>query len=292
MDEEPLSKMATEHPDLVAEAFRILEKKKADRAVMPEEYQTLARYVQLAEQRLLEYRESLRAKRRKAIERARPSIPQFAFNMLISELELARDIEDAIKFLPNVGELMVRLLVDEEHLRNALKAGNAGADAMEAIQEAIDSLVLARQEELAAADAAATAAAEAEAATQTVEQPVAEAAVTATTTEEDEEAPPAFVDIEPPTTSRGRVMPDEPTKIIRREAVPAPAAAAKPAAKFESGEASGVDADEDEDWGQPLNKGKKKKNKKSRELVFDEQRGEVVSRRKRKGNRGGEWDVE
>lgn len=287
LDVEPLNKMATEHPDLVTEAARILEKKRADRAVMPEEYQSLARFVQLAEQRLLEYREGLRSKRRKALERARPTVPQFAFNMQISELELARDIEDAIKFLPNVGELMVRLLVDEEHLRTALKAGNAGSDAMEAIQEAIDSLVLAKQEEMMAAEAATAVAGEI--VTPSDEQPVAEAAAVAATTDDEEEAPPAFVDIEPPTTPKERGVADEPTKIIRREPVPAPV---KPV-KFDAGDASGVDADDDgEDWGQPLNKGKKKKNKKGRELVFDEQRGEVVSRRKRKGNRGGEWDVD
>ena len=295
MEEEPLDKMAAEHPDMLVEVTRILEKKKADRAVMPEEYQTLARFVQLAEQRLLDFREALRAKRRKALERARPTVPQFAFNMQISELELARDIEDAIKFLPNVGELMVRLLVDEEHLRNALKAGNAGADAMEAIQESIDSLVLAKQEEMMVAEAAGLTVTDL---TPVGELPAVEAEAVATVAvagEDEEEAPPAFVDIEPPPSPRDRVMADEPTKLLRRDAIPTPAAAApavKPPAKFESGEASGVDVDGDEDWGQPLNKGKKKKNKKGRELVFDEQRGEVVSRRKRKGNRGTEWEPE
>jgi N utilization substance protein A len=297
LTEPPLEKLAEDHPDLVAEVLRILEKKKADRAVMPEEYQTLTRFVQMAEQRLLETREAQRTKRRKAMERARPTVPAFAFTMPVSELELAKDIEDAVKFLPNVGELMVRLLGDEQHLSDMLRAANAGADAMDAIRESIDSLVLARQEEILAAEAQTV-----------VEVPLASdvvaeasaAAEPASADAEDEDAPPAFVDDERPAPVKSHVVPDEPTKRLRRDAFPsrdrepqagrvaqpslgaaAPAAPAAPSAN--------PNAEDTDDYGQPRNKGKKKSKKQGRELVFDERRGEVISRRKRKGNRRGEW---
>jgi hypothetical protein len=47
--------------------------------------------------------------------------------------------------------------------------------------------------------------------------------------------------------------------------------------------------DEAEEWGQPRNKGKKKTNKR-RELVFDENRGEVVARRKHKRRGNQDWN--
>jgi N utilization substance protein A len=194
--EPPLSKMTEDHPDLVAEVTRILDKKRADRAVMPEEYQTLTRFVQLAEQRMLEQREASRLKRRKAMEKARPNVPASAFQMELEELELARDIVQALKNrnILNVGELMLRLQAEEETLRTMLEASNAGDDAMDAIKEAIDSLVIARQAALAEEapeEAALVEAAPAIPEVVAVAAPVAEEGVS------DEEAPPAFVDEEP-----------------------------------------------------------------------------------------------
>src|SRR5262249_54533121 len=125
------------------EVGRILEKKRAERPVMPEEYQTLSRFVQIVEQRQLEQREAGRAKRLKAMEKVRPNIPAGAFQMELKELELADDIMQALKNVNNVGELMVRLQADEENLRLALDAAKAGDDAMDAIKESIASLVIA-----------------------------------------------------------------------------------------------------------------------------------------------------
>ncbi|MBX3064267.1 MAG: transcription termination factor NusA [Anaerolineae bacterium] len=295
LSEPALAKLSSDQGEMVAEVERILEKKKADRAVMPEEYQILTRFVQLAEQKLLEYRESQRSQRRKIMERARATVPAFAFNMPLSELELARDIEEAIKFLPNVGELMVRVLADEEHLQATLKAGNAGTDAMDAIREAIDSLVLAKQDELAAADAEARANAPT-----VVDLPVsADAALVETqpavevSEGEEEFVPPAFIDEDRPAPRRDAPLSDEPTKVLRRDNIrQQPQAQAQPAAQGQPRYEPTLTAeDEAEEWGQPRNKGKKKTNKRGRELVFDERRGEVVAKRKHK-RKGNDWGVE
>src|SRR5258707_9768865 len=140
--EPPLATLAEEQPDMVAEVGRIMEKKKAERAVMPEEYQTLSRFVQMVEQQQLARREARRAKRLKAMDKVRPTIPAGAFEMDLKELELADDIMQALKHIPNVGELMVRLKADKENLRQSLDLADAGTDAMDAIKEAIDSLVI------------------------------------------------------------------------------------------------------------------------------------------------------
>src|SRR5258706_7294108 len=144
INEGPLAKLGTDQADLVAEVQRIMEKKRAERAVMPEEYQTLSKFVQLAEQRQLELREASRAKRIKAMEKVRPNVPASTFNVPIEDLELAADITNALKGISNVGDLMIRLQGDEEGLRTLLAAGNAGADAMDAIKEAVDWLVTER----------------------------------------------------------------------------------------------------------------------------------------------------
>ncbi len=89
-------------------------------------------------------------------------MPARAFQMEIAELELDDDINQALSRIDNVGELMVRMLADEDALSRVLKQGGAGDDAMEAIRYALDDLVILGAAEAEAA-AAAAAAAEAEA---------------------------------------------------------------------------------------------------------------------------------
>jgi N utilization substance protein A len=292
--EPPLSTLAAEQPDLVAEVERILEKKRAERAVMPEEYQTLSRFVQMVEQRQLEQREAGRAQRLKAMEKVRPNIPPRAFEMPLEELELADDIVQALKAVNNVGELMVRLQADEENLKATLDAANAGDDAMDAIKEAIDSLVLSQPEapvQTAPAPAAQPEPQAAPAVAAPVEapqaaQPVAvpEAPVV-TGEEEEEEAPPAFVDEEPrpapePAAAKLPVAP-----VVRR---PAPKPAEVEAVDYEP-YVEPDEAEEEETPGDKKKKGGKKGKNRRRELVFDERRGEVVAKRKRKGGRARDW---
>ncbi len=75
----------------------------------------------------------------------RKVVPDTAFQMQIAELELDEDINRALSRLDNVGELMIRLLADEDGLDRVLKQGGAGEDAMEAIRYALDDLVVLRE---------------------------------------------------------------------------------------------------------------------------------------------------
>jgi N utilization substance protein A len=281
IDRPPLIKLTEDQPDLVIEVRRILDKKRADRAVMPEEYQTLTRFVQLVEQRQLEVRQQTRAKRVKAMDKVRPAIPPDAFRMPVADLELAPDILSALKTIDNVGELMVRLQGDEENLRTALKAAKAGDDAMDAIHEAIDSLVL---------NPAPPAIEEPEVAVEPVlaVAPVVEegavvaqtAPVQAAPAEDEEEAPPAFIDDERPAEPVNQPKKPKTVRIPRPEPMPAAENIPTPA----------VGEFDEDDENDDRKKDKKGKNRR-RELVFDERRGEVVSKRKRKGGRSrGGWD--
>ncbi len=289
LDQPALSKLSTEQADLVAEVERILEKKRAERAVMPEEYQTLSRFVQLVEQKQLEQRAVGRAKRIKAMDKVRPNIPPVAFEMPLKELELADDIMQALKNIENVGELMVRLQADEENLRNTLHTSGAADDAMDAIQEAIDSLVLSRPlpEPSAPVETPAPAVQEPEAKEISPElaaaaQPAAEPTPGVAT--EEEEAPPAFIDEEPrPVEQPEAVKPP----VVKR--VPKPVVEQPSPEPVEFRTFPEVATDEEEDDSTGKKKGTKKGKNRRRELVFDERRGEVVAKRKRKGGRAKDW---
>lgn len=286
--EVPLDAMAQEQPDLITEVNRILDKKRAERTVMPEEYQTLSRFVQLSEQRLLESRETVRSRRRKVLEKVRASVPRAAFQMDLRELELERDILQALTAhnIHNVGDLMVRLQAERDTLAQTLRASSANEDAMDAIDDAVNSLVVEDVEAPAEALAAELAPAEPvqiEASAPATEvQSVAEVAPAVA---EDEEAPPAFVDEEAPAPSRP-IRPaaprPQPVERERREPERAPERVPEPAPYVAESD------DQGERSGGKGKKGKKGKQR-ARELVFDENRGEVVARRKRKGGRVGEW---
>jgi len=291
INEPPLNKIAEDHAELLVDVQRILEKKRAERAVTPEEYQQLSRFVQLVEQRELEQRDQRRAKRIKAMDKVRPNIPKRAFDMPLEELELADDITNALKNVPNVGELMVRLQADRDNLNATLEAANAGADAMDAINEAIDSLVLSAPEPEVSAEPALEAAPVAPA-PEAIKpeptpqpEPAAEVAPVGTAVEDEEEAPPAFIDEE----RRPQPEPEAVKKVVRRVPKPVeqPVAPPEPVNYDAYVEPAEFD-DDDESGGKKGKKGKKGKNRR-RELVFDERRGEVVAKRKRKGNRGQGW---
>ncbi|RPI99180.1 MAG: transcription termination/antitermination protein NusA, partial [Chloroflexi bacterium] len=150
LDRPPLDALAEEHPAMIAEITRIMDKKQAGRPIQPEEFKVLTEFVSLAERRLLDERESGRAGRREAMDVVRKIVPDSAFQMQIEELELDEDINRALSRLDNVGELMIRLLADEDGLQRVLKQGGAGDDAMEAIRYALDDLVVLREASAAA----------------------------------------------------------------------------------------------------------------------------------------------
>ncbi len=279
----PLSEMVQENPDMLAEITRIIEKKQINRPIQPEEFRLLTDFVSVAERRLLADREAGRAGRREAMDVVRKVVPERAFQMEIEELELDDDINRALSRLENVGELMIRMLADEENLERLLKQGGAGDDAMDAIRYALDDLVVLR-------DAMATSKAE-----PAPEPPAVEPII--------EAQPESFAPIKPVPVEgelvevTQAVVSDEETALLPafgdvdleeiKPAVPPKEERRKVARVDEPDEIEEADLDDEVTGGK---RGKKDKGK-QRELVFDEERGEVVARRRRKGSRRREeWD--
>jgi N utilization substance protein A len=278
LDQPPLDRLAAENTELIAEVTRILDKKRADRTVMPEEYQTLMRFVHLAETRLLQQRKAEQARRIKLIEHARQNLPRRVFQMQLEELELEEDIIKAIRTrsIQNVGDLMARLQVEEQSVLNLLekaKVKDGAAVALSAIKDAIESLV---PHYLATSEAPAATSAPSSPELPTPGAPAAEPSVAPAAEPTEEEAPPAFVDVEAPSEPRRPPVPLPPPLPVAKPRRPQPATEPPPPPKEES---------------RRDRRGKGKPSKSAaRDLIYDEERGETVRLRKHKRRGGRNWE--
>jgi N utilization substance protein A len=268
LEEPPLDRIATENPEMIVEVRRIIEKKRADRAVQPEEYVTLSRFVQMVEQRMLDQREIARNRRKKAMDKYKQVVPAWAYEIPLTDLDLTRDIQNALKNIDNCGDLMLRVYGDVDKLKEVLRAARCEDDAIDVINDALTDL-LREHKKLDETAATPTDKADKPAAT-----PEAASVLAPVGGDDDLDATlPAFVDMDvapaaprPEPAKVGR-------KIVRVEEDEAPAPAA-------------VDKDNDFDDDGTAGGKKGKKGKKHRQLEFDEDRGEVVARRNRKRGQG------
>ncbi len=286
IDEPPLSYLIESYDELLADTLRILEKKAENRVVTPEEYSVIKEFVALAEGTLHEERQEDRQERRMMIETVRPLVPDAAFQMPLEELELETDIMRVVDRMGNVGELWVRFMADEEGLEEALHQGGAGEDALDAIRDALDSLVIPDiYEDMAAAAAAAEA-------TEVAEEAPEAAPEAPEAAPEVPEAAPEVVATEAPPEPES--LP-EPAQASAPEQVAAPDAEAqdeqRPLRDENDAYAEFYDDGEDE-LDNIIQRETRKTNKKKartkdrkdkrRQLIYDEDMGEVVARRRRK----------
>lgn len=275
---------------LVEEVKRILDKRDLGRPVMPEEFQTLMQFARMAEETLLSERRKVNKKHQAHLQAVRDTLPAAAFEVPVRDLDLPQTITRALgSRFETAGDVMLYLIVNEDRVVRALRRVQI-EDSFEMVKQALDALVLPSEEELAAQDAVETEAeAEAEEAVAEVEvaeEPVAEAvepeavevaeepveAAVEETPAEDDAPLPAFV--EPELEEVPEPLP-EPQAVEPETEEPEPyVAPVQPARVFE---------DEDS-FGSDDKKGKKGKSRR-RQLIYDEDAGQVVARRKRKGSR-------
>ncbi|NDJ85209.1 MAG: transcription termination/antitermination protein NusA [Chloroflexi bacterium] len=301
-----LSHIRGQHAQLVEEVERVLEKRKNNRPIMPEEYTSLIRFVDQAESAKVNQRSQLRKQRVAMLESVRPLVPDAAFDMPIETLELADDIVRALGRIDNVGELMVRVLSDEQYLADLLAANRADDDALEAIKYALDDLVLPEimaaeegSEDEDDGDVLDEAAAEAEVDEGAEPEVVAEGVpeepgapeesvpeVVASTEEvemesaallvSDEEAPPAFPEPE---------LELEPEPDVVEKAQPRKPAKEEVSEDWYEDEDLEEEFDDDELLEDRTGKRGKKSKKRRVQLIYDEDLGEVIAKRRRKGSR-------
>jgi len=241
-------------PELIADVNRIIEKRAANRAVMPEEFTLLGKFADMVQRRQMAGREQKRQARLAEINAVRMTLPQGAFQMPLESLDLSEAYLEALQPLGNVGEIMLRFLIDERRLQRLL--ADLPVDAMKQVQDALDKLVIPEFVEEPA-----------------VEEEVEEAAVE-DVSEEGAEAvvPDAFADL-PEAVGAAGAKPQRPAEVVEEAFVE-------------------EDEDVDELLSGKQGKGDKKKKKKGRDLIFDEKVGGMVVKRRRKGSRGGgdDWN--
>jgi transcription termination/antitermination protein NusA len=135
----PLKDLRAQQPDMVADVQRIMEKRAANRAVMPEEYTLLNKFADLAQRRYMAAREAARQQRIAQVNAVRSTLPQAAFQMPVSSLDLPDTIIEALQPLETVGEIMLRYLIDERRIQQLLS--DAPPDASKRLQAALDKVV-------------------------------------------------------------------------------------------------------------------------------------------------------
>ncbi len=282
LDTLPLGDIIIEQAEIIAETHLILEKKMAGRTVMPEEYQTLSKFADVVERRLQTVREEARQARLAELNAVRATLPPAAFNMPVSQLDLPDRVIEALEPLTNVGEIMLRFLIDEGRIHAFLR--NLPAESFGQVQVALDQLVW--TDDLIEPEKAD----EVEVEDQTPEEPVAVVEAEAPV----EEDIPAESEPDVLTFADGTVMEEIPESEIE----PEPEIASESESELPVTQADQADIyvdpdDEDEDYDDLDRDRQKKKRERQqrRHLIYDEDLGQTVVKRRRKGGRSRDkWD--
>lgn len=302
----PLDALTERHADLIAESLRIMEKKRLELAVMPEEYKSLARLADIIEQLMQEQRDEAHKvylRQRKAVrEKLAPQLFELPLDVLAVSQEMLDILESAFE---NVGDVILNYRVDEERISR--RFAGLEDEPMTELRAALDIINAADLDQL-LAEAFSIEEDEEEISDEAIEAQAEDSPVDEST--EDAEAEEAEAE-----TSQPEVMldafgqpviqdrpEDETAAIGEAEAVSgeAPATVATPAIEGErQGEASPDEAPFTDDEGErqfelDRQKGKQQRRQdrqRRRQLVLDEESGEVIAKRRRKGRRGS-WDEE
>lgn len=286
IDRPPLDDLLLEHADLLAEVGLIVEKQQAGRAVMAEEFRLLAQLADLSERRLQQARDKARQARVEEINAVKSTLPSHAFDIPVTDLNLQDHIIECLQPLENVGEIMLRFLIDENRLRRLL--GKDADAALPLVQEALDELVYAdtllEESPVAEADAPTTDEPQAEMVVDEPENVVksdeavpeqTEQAIPEEEAIDDEAILTAFPGEQGDQDAGRRKKPSrKPDAVVVEEDDPS---------LYEE------EDDDDDDFGDK--KRDRKEREKRRQLVFDEDTGQVYAKRRRKGSRKRDvWD--
>lgn len=264
IDLPPLSDLVRTHGPLVEESRRIIEKKVNGRTVQPEEFTTLGRFADVVERLLLVAREETRRAEMAQLQAVKSTLPEELFHVPLNVLDsLSDDLRDSLSPLGSVGAVMLAMLADEERLRKLI--GKNAHHHMDTLQNALDDLVDRVSDFSTLIPGSAAPAPEA------APEPVA-----------------PIVDLSRTDTR----LPDLAANEEERDAFGSyPPSPARGKPQIETRAAEEEDEDEDGVVLDEAGKKDKKARDKKRQLVFDENTGEVVSKRRRKGNRNrGDWN--
>jgi len=134
LEEPPLSRLTERYADMVAEALRIMEKKRLELAVMPEEYKSLARFASIVENILQDERDAQHERYRQRRDSVRATMSEQLFELPLDVLAVSQPVLDILEPYENIGEVMLISLIDESQLERKLVV----LQAKEALEEAAE----------------------------------------------------------------------------------------------------------------------------------------------------------
>lgn len=288
LDVPPISDVAAMYPQMVEDVIKIMDKRANNRAVMPEEFTVLGKFADLVERRLLAQRDEIRQGEIAQINAVKSTLPQELFALPLTSLDLSDAVLEALEPMENVGEVMLATLINEGRILQLVN--KIHGDTLTEIQEALDTLMesdtifsdIAEVEaapEVEALEEAVVSAVEPVAQSPAEEAGIADAVADSEADESDEEV---FID-----AFGGEVIPlvsPDAESATEEEAVSESPAIEDVAVILDDVEDL-IDEDEIKQ------EQRRKEKKKARELVFDEDKGAMLAKRRRKGNRKrNEWD--
>ncbi len=300
----PLDTLPERHADLIAESLRIMEKKRLELAVMPEEYKTLARFAGIVEQLLQEQRDEQHKLYIEQRDGVRSTMAPQLFELPMDVLAVSQEALDILEPFENIGEVMLTCLVDEERI--ASRFTEIEGDPMAELRTALDIINSADLDQLLAEAFSIEEDDEVEEEGQEAVETSAEEDATdekaiESADEEAEDQPEVMLDAFGQPMVRERAEESaEAAEGVEEPVAAAPVVVDAPAPeKTERREESVPDVDFSEDDGErefelERQKGKQQRRKdrqRRRQLVLDEESGEVIAKRRRKGSRGS-WDEE
>jgi N utilization substance protein A len=277
------AELAQANPDLTSSAEVVLAKKAEGKPVTPEEYQVLAKTVELVQKRVAKGRQEERAAKVEKVAAIKATIPATAYQLPLAQANLPervlRVLTDAE--FKTVGEVMEQMALDEDRI---LGLEGFGPKMLDELKAALAAVVLPAEpvvEEAPAAvpptaEEAAPPAAEAAAVQPAAEAPVAEMTLAA------QAAPEApALEAEAALVAAAEAVADE--TVTADAALEAEAVGVGAPVEVEEIEEDGADKDSDDE---DRKKGKKKGKKKGAvEITYDEDLGMFITRKKRKPGR-------
>jgi N utilization substance protein A len=316
-EEEELADLREENLDQIEKIGQILEKKAENRPVMPEEYSQLTRFVDIVESRRAEIREELRSEVRAQIAVAKEQVPEAAYQYPLEDTDLPLRVYNLLDEAgyQTVGEVMEQYYYNPDRFLDISGFGPAALEDIEAMiktiefaEPEVEEPVAAEAEAVAEGEVVAEVEAEAEVEPVTAEaeavlEPAAEIPEDKVIDEEAYERArraALVAGLSGPQTAEAEV--EEPEE---EQPVEVPVAEA-PAVEVEAPEEEAVEAEPEEEQGEPApgapyvpepdledlydedideETARERARQRRRQLVYDEEAGRLISKRRRKGSR-------
>lgn len=312
LDAPSFASLTERYADLIAEAMRIMEKRRRELAVMPEEYKSLARLADIIEQLLQTQRSEKRQVYLQRREETRATLPPQMFELPLDVLAISQALLDALEPFENIGEVMLHCLVDDAVVGRRL--ADVEGEPMPELQAALDTIMASDLDQLLAEaisieedDSVEEPEAEAGSITEEAETEAAETAAEAPQAAEAEAEQSESDESEVLLDAFGQPIAQEEEELVTEDLAeqqletlqvePVPVETGKRGREVTQEEVPATYFSEEEsekEFELDRRKGKNQRRtdrQKRRQLVLDEESGEVIAKRRRKSSRGS-WDEE